>query len=362
MNMIKTTIVIPSYNPDVKLSMFVDELIMSGFSDIVIIDDGSDYSIRKVNTTFEYIKNKKECIILHHETNMGKGMALKTGFKFCLAERAEDTVVITADDDGHYSVKQIKQCLKAYNEIEPENNAVMLASRDFHDSDYARRRRATNAIAGFVMKYFCGVNIKDIQTGLRIIPYKYLEKVTDMPGAGFDYEINMLVEMKYMKIPIVEHVISMENFTTKNYAKYNPVWDTFRLLGAVIKYVFSSLSATAIDMIVFYLLLLLLESDMMSIDKSIGMFLATVIARVISATYNCIVNKKAVFKSDAPMKGVIVRFYIFSLVRAAISYALVLAASYLLGSYADSSTVAVKMIVDLVLFFAGYEVQKRWIF
>ena len=46
--MVKTTVIIPSYNPDVKLSVFVDELIMSGFSDIVVIDDGSDYSERMV--------------------------------------------------------------------------------------------------------------------------------------------------------------------------------------------------------------------------------------------------------------------------------------------------------------------------
>ena len=131
--MIKTTVVIPSYNPDVKLSMFVDELIMSGFSDIVIVDDGSDYGIRKVKTSFEYVKKNKEGKILHHGTNMGKGMALKTGFKYCMVERPEDTLIITADDDEHYSVEQIKECLTAYEAAEGDKPPVMIASRDFHD-------------------------------------------------------------------------------------------------------------------------------------------------------------------------------------------------------------------------------------
>ena len=91
--MLKTTVVIPSYNPDVKLSMLVDELIMSGFSDIIIIDDGSDFGIKNVATTFEYVKKKAECTILHHPSNLGKGMALKTGFKFCMHNRSKDTFV-----------------------------------------------------------------------------------------------------------------------------------------------------------------------------------------------------------------------------------------------------------------------------
>lgn len=360
--MVKTTVIIPSYNPDVKLSVFVDELIMSGFSDIVVIDDGSDYSVRMVETTFKYIENKSQCTLLHHEENMGKGVALKTGFEYCLNEREKDTIIVTADDDGHYSVSQIMECFKAYIENESVDNPVVIGSRDFRESDYAGRHRISNAVAGFVMKYFCGVNVKDIQTGLRIIPYKYLDSMIHMPGTGFEYEINMLVEMKYKKIPLIEHIISMEEFKTKTYANYNPVWDTLKLLGAMIKYAVSSLSATALDAIVFYIILLLLGSNEISMDKSVGIFIATVVARVISATYNCIVNKRAVFKSEAPMKGVIVKFYIFSMIRAVVSYAMVYAFSLTLGSYADSATVVVKLAVDLVLFFVGYEVQKRWIF
>lgn len=360
--MIKTTVVIPSYNPDVKLSMFVDELIMSGFSDIVIVDDGSDYGIRKVKTSFEYVKKKKECKILHHGTNMGKGMALKTGFKYCMVERPEDTLIITADDDEHYSVEQIKECLTAYEAAEGDKPPVMIASRDFHDSQYAKRRVAANATAGFLMKYLCGVNIKDVQSGLRLIPHEYLDKVIQMPGAGFDFEINMLVEMKYQGIPCIEHIISMEDFTTVNYAKYNPVLDILKLIGVMLKYAVSSLSATVVDLVAFYILLLFFDKGIINIDKSAGMLLATIVARIISSTFNCVLNKKAVFKSDAPMKGVIIKFYIFSLARAAISYGMVLGVSYILGSYADTATVAVKMLVDLVLFFAGYEIQKKWIF
>ena len=360
--MLKTTVVIPSYNPDVKLSMFVDELIMSGFSDIIIIDDGSDFGIRNVETTFEYVKKKAECTILHHPTNLGKGMALKTGFKFCMHNRSKDTLVVTADDDGHYSVANINTCIEIYEEKFPEESPVLIASRDFTDSAYSTKRRVFNKLSGMAMTYLCGVDIKDVQTGLRLIPVKYMRQLLKIDGERFEYEINMLVELKYNKISTVEHIIPMEKETTVRYAHYNPIWDIFRIIAVMIKYVVSSLAATALDAIVFYLIILMMDDTLLHIDKSAGILYATIAARVVSSTFNCIVNKRTVFKSDEPMKRVIVKFYIFSLLRAIVSYGLVLGASYIFGLYADTATVVVKLIVDLILFFAGYGIQKKFIF
>ena len=360
--MLKTTVVIPSYNPDVKLSMLVDELIMSGFSDIIIVDDGSDFGIKNVATTFEYVKKKAECTILHHPSNLGKGMALKTGFKFCMHNRSKDTMVVTMDDDGEYSVSDVNGCLEVYEEKYLEEKPVLIASRDFSASTYAARRLIINKIAGIAMTYLCGVDVKDVQTGLRVIPIQYMKKLLKVSGERFEYEINMLVELKYNNIAMVEHIIPKEKETTIRYANYNPIWDICRLIAVMLKYAVSSLAATALDVAVFYIILLSMDDTLLDIDKSAGMLLATVVARVVSSTFNCVVNKRTVFKSAEPMKRVIYKFYIFTLVRAGFSYLMVLGASYILGSYADTATVIVKLLVDLVLFFAGYGIQKKFIF
>ena len=360
--MLKTTIVIPSYNPDVKLSMLVDELIMSGFSDIIIVDDGSDFGIRNVETTFEYVKEKAECTILHHPSNLGKGMALKTGFKFCMHNRNKDTIVVTMDDDGEYSIPDVNACLEIYEENHMEDKPVLIASRDFKAGTYSTKRYIINKVAGIAMTYLCGVDIKDVQTGLRIIPVKYMKNLLKIEGERFEYEINMLVELKYNNISTVEHIISKEKETTIRYADYNPIWDICRLIAVMLKYAVSSMAATALDVALFYLIILSMDDTLLNVDKSAGMLLATVVARVISSTFNCVVNKRTVFKSDEPMKRVIIKFYIFSLLRALVSYVMILGASYVLGSYADTATVIVKLIVDLILFFAGYGIQKKFIF
>lgn len=353
------TVIIPSYNPDVKLSMLVDELIMSGFSDIIVVDDGSDISIRRVATAFEYIEAKSECTVLHHKRNSGKGAALKTGFKYCMENREKDYLCITADDDGQYTVEQIMECMAYYKTA--EGRPVLLAPRDFKDTSYAARKRVINHVSGFVMKYLCSVNVKDVQTGLRFIPYEYLDKLIAVEGSGFEYEINMLVELKYQKIPFIEKQILIEP-TAGQYAKYNPLRDIIKFLGVVFKYVASSLSATVIDLIAYYMLMILCVSDILSWDESMAMLFATIVARIISATFNCIVNKRAVFKSDIPLKRVIIRFYIFTMFRAILSYGAVYGIANLLGSYGANLTVVIKLVVDLILFFVGYDIQKKWVY
>lgn len=372
--MYNITVVIPSYNPDVKLSMFVDELIMSGFSDIVIIDDGSDLKIKRVAAAFEYVKAKKECTILQHSDNMGKGMALKTGFRYCLDNREENTIVITADDDGQYTADQINECLEYYYEHSLDNvceasadiddmtgRHILLAPRDFRDSTYAARKRMINHVAGFVMKYLCSVNVKDVQTGLRFIPHEYLGRLLEVEGSGFDYEINMLVELKYQRIPYMEKQILIDA-VAGHYADYNPLRDIMKFLGVMVKYAVSSLSATAIDLVVFYLLMLWCGSETSGFNETVGLLTATIVARIISATFNCIVNKRTVFKSDMPLKGVIVKFYVFTLLRAMVSYGAVYGIAYILGSYGANLTVVIKLVVDLILFFVGYDIQRKWIF
>ncbi len=361
------TVIIPSYNPDVKLSMLVDELIASGFSDIIVIDDGSDISVRKVKSAFEYVEAKSQCKVIHHDQNTGKGTALKTGFKYCACNRGKDTLVITADDDGQYTAEQIEECLEYYNDMIKQDDSskkermILLAPRDFRDTSYAARKRMINHIAGFVMKYLCSVNVKDVQTGMRFIPYEHLSKLIEVEGNGFDYEINMLVELKYKKIPYIEKQILIDP-AEGQYANYNPLKDIVKFLGVMVKYAVSSLSATVIDLVAFYILMILCGTGMLAWDESVGILFATIVARIISATFNCIVNKRTVFKSDIPLRGVMLKFYIFTMFRAILSYGIVYGMACVFGSYGANVTVLIKLVVDLILFFVGYDIQKKWVY
>ena len=67
-------VLIPTFEPSLKLYKVLDNLKDAGFKNVVIVDDGSyDKAI------FKRIKDYK---ILRHDKNLGKGEALRTGFKY----------------------------------------------------------------------------------------------------------------------------------------------------------------------------------------------------------------------------------------------------------------------------------------
>lgn len=74
-------IIIPALNPDCKMLKMLEELNNLGFNNMVCVNDGSE---PVYDSVFEEAKDKYNCIILKHATNLGKGRALKTAFNYVL--------------------------------------------------------------------------------------------------------------------------------------------------------------------------------------------------------------------------------------------------------------------------------------
>ena len=91
-------VIIPSLNPDEKLASTAAGMIEKGFTDVILVDDGSNEECRK---EFEKIKEKypDNITVLVHEVNKGKGRAMKTAFEYVLKERKDSQGVVTVDGD-----------------------------------------------------------------------------------------------------------------------------------------------------------------------------------------------------------------------------------------------------------------------
>ena len=88
-------ILIPSLEPDDRLPAYIRRLKEGGFARIVVVDDGSSENYQPI---FQEIESVDDTTVLHHEVNKGKGIALKTGYKWILENLAEEiSGVITAD-------------------------------------------------------------------------------------------------------------------------------------------------------------------------------------------------------------------------------------------------------------------------
>ena len=95
-------ILIPSLEPDERLPAYIQKLTESGFGHVVVVDDGSSAPYQEIFSRIERIA--PQVIVLHHDVNHGKGVALKTGYKWIQENLPEISGVITADADGQHTV------------------------------------------------------------------------------------------------------------------------------------------------------------------------------------------------------------------------------------------------------------------
>ena len=136
------------------------------------------------------------------------------------------------------------------------------------------------------------------------------------------------------------------------------------LVGAL--YILASATSFIIDLVLFAVLCRLLRGKVRGY-----VVIATVIARVISAVYNYLVNYKVVFESDASHRASGAKYLALAVAQMAVSAALVTGVTSLISVAAEAggpalppagSEVAVKAVVDSILFFVSYKLQQKYVF
>ena len=96
-------------------------------------------------------------------------------------------------------------------------------------------------------------------------------------------------------------------------------------------------------------------------SRELKILIATLGARAISSFVNYNVNRKAVFKSRESVKNSIAKYYILCAAQMLVSYGLVFLVSDILN-LGDLFTTLSKMVIDTILFFISFRIQKVWVF
>lgn len=346
-------IILPSLNPDKKFLGVVDGLCEQGFKHIVVIDDGSDEEHQ------EFFNSAKaahpEIHILHHGVNRGKGRGLKTAFEFVSKELPDAKGVITIDGDGQHLVGDIIACGER---MLKEGDKVVLGCRDFNTPGVPPRSIAGNKTTARLFRLCYGIKLSDTQTGLRAIPREYLEPFCGIEGERFEYETNMLLNMKRMGIGFIEQPITTVYDPDDYSSHYDAVKDSWRIFKVMFKFLVSSLGSTIIDLAVFYLI-------MRFFGAAAGKYaelLATAVARAISSFANFNANNSVVFDNKKGYKRALLRYYCLCIPQMLVSAGLVTLINGLLSNSAPFIATLIKFAVDIVLFFISYQIQREWVF
>ena len=212
----KIAVIIPAFNA-AKTIIPLIEKIQKEFPelDIIVIDDGS------TDQTFSLAK-KVKAIVLQHQLNLGKGEALRTGFKY--ATEKNYSYVITLDADLQHDPKHIKDFLQIAKTDKPD---FILGTRDFSFRNMPWDRVLTNSLTSVILTLLSGQKIKDSQSGYRMISEKVLKSIR-LKSKRYDLESEILIKAgrKGFKIEAVEIFTIYEG--SKSFI--NPFSDTGRFL------------------------------------------------------------------------------------------------------------------------------------
>ena len=345
----QVALLIPALNPDQRLLELLAALRDTWTGPVLLVDDGSDETCRPIFDQAEALG----CDVVRHARNLGKGRGLKTGFNYLLTHYPAAIGCVTADADGQHSPQDIAACADA---LRAQPQALVLGCRDFSLSNVPARSQLGNRITRSFMRALCGVGVTDTQTGLRGISRDFMSHMLDVPGERFEYETNMLLETRTAQVPIQEVSIQTLYLEGNKSSHFNPLVGSWRIYKLLLKFCAASVIGFAVDIALFALFLHIFQGMKVYVVKPI--VAATVLARILSATVNYLINHKAVFQSQKSSKRSFPRYAALCVVQMALSAALV---TWICSLGASSATL-VKLIVDLCLFFLSFQIQRRWVF
>lgn len=349
----RVVVLIPSLDPDDTLVRYTRELIAAGLQTIIVVNDGSKQEKSQI---FEQVESQG-VIVLHHEMNQGKGRALKTGFEYFLKQyKAGDMCgIVTADADGQHSVEDAVKVAKRL----AEEQGLILGTRSFTGDSVPFKSRSGNQLTTMVFKVLYGETIHDTQTGLRGIPYSFIPLCLELKGERFEYESAMLIEAIRKNINIVEEPIATIYIDSNRETHFSAVKDSLKIYAVIFKYFLrysiSGLLSFVIDITLFSLLVKVIFQAM---PVEWALLYGTVLARICSSLFNYTLNRNVTFKNHENVRKTMLKYYTLCALQAFLSWLLVT----VMFSKLQWDTTILKMIVDAILFFFSFQVQRTWVF
>ena len=356
----KISVVLPSLDPDEKLHAVIDGLLEYGFTDIILVNDGSKQENLHYFTE-EAAAHPDVIHLLHHEVNMGKGAALKDAFRWFLENRPDGVGVVTVDGDNQHHPEDTRRCCERML----ETGRLVLGCRDFTLEHVPARSRFGNRTTSAIFKIFVGMTVSDTQTGLRAIPRDDLETLIHIKGDRFEYETNMLLAMKTNGIAFDEVKIRTVYIEENKSSHFHPIRDSWRIYKLILahffKYTVSSLASAVVDTAAYSILSWLLRG----VCTGLGLTAAAgIIARVISSQLNFFLNKKLVFESKVSTSKAMLRYYMLAVPQMA-AQVLLTQGAYWLFRIPDRATflrTLLYAVVMVALYIISFMIQQRWVF
>ena len=209
-----TCIIIPAYNAAEFIADVAREALQTGFP-LLVVDDGSR------DGTADCLNGLPVELVIHRE-NLGKGMALRSGFAWALKHGFAGAV--TMDGDGQHDPSAIPLLAK----VAAENGLdILIASRAEQFRQMSGLRSTWNRFGSWCMETRTGFVIDDSQSGFRYYSARLLRGV-ELRSAGYELEMEVLLKawrcgFRIDSIPVSARVA--DGRATSHFRAFRDTWN-----------------------------------------------------------------------------------------------------------------------------------------
>jgi glycosyltransferase involved in cell wall biosynthesis len=170
-------VLIPAYNEATRVGPVIAGALKQ--LPVLVVDDGSDDDTSA-------LAREAGATVLRQDVNQGKGAALRAGFRYALEEGYE--AVITIDADGQHDPAEITLFLDLWQQTGAD---LIIGARSF--DQMPRLRRLANSLGYWSFSWAVGRNVRDNQSGYRLLSRRMIAAVLDSEEDGFEFEVEAIV-------------------------------------------------------------------------------------------------------------------------------------------------------------------------
>lgn len=221
------SVVVPAFNEEEVLESVVNRIhrTLEGLSlsyEVIVVDDGS-------TDRTALVANRCRALVLNNTLNMGKGFALRKGFR-----RARGYIVVTIDADDSHRPEEIPRLV--YPLLNDDDVDVVLGSRFVGNSNRevtSRLHLIGNTIINISLLFLTRRWISDSQSGFRAYRQEVLKEL-NLQSLGYEIESEMTVKVLKNGFKLREIPITCER-RNKGSSKLRTFADGYKILKSIFK-------------------------------------------------------------------------------------------------------------------------------